>query len=94
MVTVLDDKGRPAPVAWTRLYAPRSRMGPSDEATMTALIDGSAMKAKYGTDIDRDSAHEILARKVAAAAAVPEPAATTPAPAAPKYDPIPSSIRP
>ncbi|GIG68372.1 helicase HerA-like domain-containing protein [Phytomonospora endophytica] len=59
MVTVLDDKGRPTPVAWTRMYAPRSRMGPSDEATMTGLINASAMKAKYGTDIDRDSAYEI-----------------------------------
>ena len=92
MVTVLDDKGRPTPVAWTRMYAPRSRMGPSDEATMTGLIDGSAMKAKYGTDVDRDSAYEILARKVAAAAAaVPEPTAATPGPpSVTKYEPIPS----
>jgi len=92
MVTVLDDKGRPTPVAWTRMYAPRSRMGPSDDATMTGLIDGSAMKAKYGTDVDRDSAYEILARKVAvaaAAAAVPEPAAAAPVPPAPKYEPLP-----
>ncbi|GIG68371.1 helicase HerA-like domain-containing protein [Phytomonospora endophytica] len=92
MVTVLDDKGRPTPVAWTRMYAPRSRMGPSDEATMSGLINASAMKAKYGTDIDRDSAYEILARKVAAAAAaaVPEPATTAPAPPTPQYEPIPS----
>jgi len=49
------------------------------------------MKAKYRTDIDRDSAYEILARKVAAAAlTVPEPAAAAaPVPAAPKYEPVP-----
>jgi len=89
MVTVLDDKGRPTPVAWTRMYAPRSRMGPADEGTMSGLIEGSAMKAKYGTDVDRDSAYEILARKVAAAAAaVPEPAAAAPPPAM-KYEPLP-----
>ncbi|MEV0646139.1 helicase HerA-like domain-containing protein [Phytomonospora sp. NPDC050363] len=90
MVTVLDDKGRPTPVAWTRMYAPRSHMGPSDEATMTGLIEGSAMKAKYGVDVDRDSAYEMLSRKVAeAAAAVPEPAAVPPVPAAPKHEPLP-----
>ncbi|MEV0646145.1 helicase HerA-like domain-containing protein [Phytomonospora sp. NPDC050363] len=56
---------------------------------MNGLIEGSAMRAEYGTDIDRGSAYEILASKVAEAeAAAPDPAAA-PVPTAPKYEPLP-----
>src|SRR5690606_8284125 len=30
VVTVMDERGAPTPVAWTRLRAPESRMGPAD----------------------------------------------------------------
>src|SRR4051794_39430126 len=32
VVTVMDERGAPTPVAWTRLRAPESRMGPADPA--------------------------------------------------------------
>src|SRR5699024_2296280 len=35
LVTVLDKKGRPSPVAPTRLWAPAANMGPAAQATVT-----------------------------------------------------------
>ncbi|GLZ78314.1 hypothetical protein Afil01_31210 [Actinorhabdospora filicis] len=43
MVTVLDAKGRPTPVAWTRLFAPESRMGLAEEPTVDGIIAASLM---------------------------------------------------
>ncbi|GLZ80227.1 ATPase [Actinorhabdospora filicis] len=91
MVTVLDAKGRPTPVAWTRLFAPESRMGPAEEPTVDGIIAASPLQAKYGAEIDRESAYEILAARVAAPAPVAPEAA--PSEAAPskvlRYEPIP-----
>ena len=36
IVTVMNERGAPTPVAWTRLRAPESLMGPADAAAMTA----------------------------------------------------------
>ena len=49
VVTVLSERGAPTPVAWTRLRAPLSLMGPSDPAAMAAAGRGLAAAAKYGT---------------------------------------------
>ena len=68
IVTVMDPNGTPTPVAWTRMLAPQSLMGASDPAILAPGIAGSALMAKYGQAIDRDSAQEILARKVEAGA--------------------------
>jgi len=72
VVTVMNERGAPTPVAWTLLRAPESRMGPADPDAMTATVQGSALHAKYAETIDRESAHERLARKVEAGAAKAE----------------------
>ena len=69
VVTVMNERGAPTPVAWTRLRAPESRMGPADPATMTSLVEASPLQEKYAVAVDRDSAREMLARRLEAGAA-------------------------
>ncbi|MFC6153852.1 helicase HerA-like domain-containing protein [Nocardioides yefusunii] len=64
VVTVMNERGAPTPVAWTRLRAPQSRMGAAAPETMAATVAASAQQAKYGTEVDRESAHEILTAKL------------------------------
>lgn len=64
LVTALDEKGRPTPLAATMLRAPMSRMDILTESELKALIDKSALKAKYNQVIDRESAYEILSKKI------------------------------
>lgn len=68
IVTVMNPKGAPTPVAWTRLFAPESQMGPTPEDILRPGVAQSLLMSKYGTEIDRDSAHEMLARKLEAGA--------------------------
>ncbi len=85
IVTVLSERGAPTPVAWTRLRAPRSKMGPIGADAIRAAVESSELNGKYAETIDRESAYEKLAAKAApsAPAAEPEapeaPAATKPA---------------
>ncbi|QNN54624.1 helicase HerA-like domain-containing protein [Nocardioides mesophilus] len=72
VVTVMNERGAPTPVAWTRLRAPESLMAPADPAAMQAAVLASPLQAKYAETIDRDSAHERLAAKVEAGAAKAE----------------------
>jgi DNA helicase HerA-like ATPase len=69
IVTVMNEKGAPSPVAWTRLRAPQASMSPSPDAAIDAAVAASPLQAKYGTAIDRESAHELLTAKMNAAAA-------------------------
>ena len=64
VVTVMDERGAPTPVAWTRLRAPESLMAPSDPTAMQALVQASARHATYAAAVDRESAREILAAKL------------------------------
>ncbi|GAA1055266.1 hypothetical protein GCM10017608_30950 [Agromyces luteolus] len=74
IVTVMNEKGAPSPVAWTRLRAPQASMSPSPDAAIDAAVAASALIAKYGTAIDRESAHELLTRRMADAAAAADAA--------------------
>ncbi|WIE71048.1 helicase HerA-like domain-containing protein [Curtobacterium sp. MCJR17_020] len=74
IVTVMNEKGAPTPVAWTRLRAPQGSMDPMPAAEMQSRVQASPLLATYGTRVDPDSAHEMLARRMEAAAA--EAAAT------------------
>ncbi|MEU7910255.1 helicase HerA-like domain-containing protein [Microbispora bryophytorum] len=65
VVTVLSETGVPTPVAWTRLRAPRSLMAPSAPAVVRGAIAASPLLPKYGTAVDRQSAYEILAARLA-----------------------------
>ncbi len=68
IITVMDERGAPTPVAWTRLRAPESLMAPTDAAAMQATVTASPRHAKYATAIDRESARELLAKKLEAGA--------------------------
>jgi uncharacterized protein len=72
VVTVMNERGAPTPVAWTRLRAPESLMAPADPAAMTATVTGSPLHAKYAEALDRESAHELLARRLEEGAAKAE----------------------
>ncbi|HPU02580.1 MAG TPA: DUF853 family protein [Rhodoglobus sp.] len=68
IITVMNEKGAPSPVAWTRLRAPQGSMAPTPADRMQATVDASPLYGTYGTVVDRDSAREILAVKMNAAA--------------------------
>jgi hypothetical protein len=72
VVTVMNERGAPTPVAWTMLRAPESRMSPADQAVMAGVVSASPLHGKYAEALDRDSAHEMLARKLDAGAATAE----------------------
>jgi uncharacterized protein len=78
-VTILSESGVPTPVVHTRMLAPASRMAPADD--VDAAAKASPLYAKYGTRTDSQSARELLAARVdAAATAAAEPDAPAPPP--------------
>ncbi|MEI2766498.1 MAG: helicase HerA-like domain-containing protein [Dermatophilaceae bacterium] len=83
VITVLSERGAPTPVAWTRMRAPQSLMGPSPQTLLEQVVASSSVAGKYAAATDRESAFEKLSAQAAAAAAAqapaPEPAATQPA---------------
>ncbi len=64
LITVLDEKGRPTPLAATMLRAPMSRMDILSASELKELIRGSSLSKKYNEEIDRESAYEILNEKI------------------------------
>lgn len=64
MVTMLNEKGIPTPLAHVYLMSPRSRMDVLTEMELQNLMMNSSLVAKYNQSIDRDSAYEILSRKL------------------------------
>ena len=72
IVTVMDPEGAPTPVAWTRMMAPESLMAAIPPDALRPGIAQSSMMAKYGQEIDRDSAYEMLTRKLEAGAQAAE----------------------
>ncbi len=95
IVTVMNEKGAPSPVAWTRLRAPQASMSPSPDAAIDAAVAASPLMAKYGTAIDRESAHELLTKRMAdaAAAADADEAAKAKAEADAEYEKMQAKIR-
>ncbi len=69
---MLDPRGVPTPVVATRLIPPVSRMAPLTSEELQADIRQSDLLAEYGKSIDRESAREMLAARLAKPAA-PEP---------------------
>ncbi len=64
VVTVLNPKGVPTPVAATRLYPPASRMAPLTDAERQTAISASPLGVKYRERVDRESAEEMLAARI------------------------------
>jgi hypothetical protein len=67
-VTVLDRKGRPTPLVRTMLRAPESRMDILTTSEIKDIVNHSPLVRKYNREIDRDSAYEMLGKKMEAAA--------------------------
>jgi DNA helicase HerA-like ATPase len=78
-VTVLDARGAPTPVVATRLIPPASRMAPLTPEELQADIRQSGLLPEYGQAVDRESAREMLAARMAKTQA-PAPATAAPAP--------------
>ncbi|OFJ62604.1 helicase HerA-like domain-containing protein [Actinomyces sp. HMSC075B09] len=68
VVTVLDRKGRPTPVAPTRLYTPAANMGEADATVVQQHVDSSPNLAKYKDAVDPESAFELLEQRLEAEA--------------------------
>ena len=68
LITVLGPRGAPTPPFATRLIPPASRMSPLTDAEFAARIGASAQVRRYAQAFDRDSAREMLARRMAPAA--------------------------
>ena len=67
LVTALNEKGIPTPLAATMLRAPMSRMDILTEVEITEINSKSKLVRKYSEAIDRDSAYEMLTKKIESA---------------------------
>jgi hypothetical protein len=64
LISALDEKGRPTPLAATLLRAPMSRMDVLTDKELEEINRNSALVGKYNEVIDRESAYEILNEKI------------------------------
>lgn len=64
LVSALDEKGRPTPLAATMMRAPMSRMDVLTDTELSSLLSKSKMVKKYNETIDRESAYEMLNEKI------------------------------
>ncbi|WP_027126086.1 helicase HerA-like domain-containing protein [Gelidibacter mesophilus] len=72
LVSALDEKGKPTPLAATMMRAPMSRMDILNDNELSNLLSKSQLVKKYNETIDRDSAYEMLNRKIEKAEALDE----------------------
>ena len=74
LVSLLDAEGRPGFVDRALVAPPTSRLGPLTDAERAAVVQDSPVHGHYENAVDRESAHERLASRAAAAPAeVPPP---------------------
>lgn len=64
LITALNEKGIPTPLAQTLVRAPISRMDILSESEIDQLVRASILVPKYNQDIDRESAFEMLEAKL------------------------------
>lgn len=67
LVTALNEKGIPTPLAATMMRAPQSRMDVLTDAEIAEINSKSKLVRKYSEEIDRESAYEMLNKKIASA---------------------------
>jgi len=63
-ISALNEKGVPTPLAATLLCAPKSRMDILNNDELSHKINSSKLISKYNETIDRESAYEILNKKL------------------------------
>ena len=64
LITAINEKGIPTPLVATLLRSPQSRMGILNQDEINSLLKKSEISDKYNQEIDRESAHEILNKKI------------------------------
>ncbi|WNW02168.1 helicase HerA-like domain-containing protein [Tenacibaculum sp. HL-MS23] len=64
LVSVLNEKGIPTPLARTMLRAPMSRMDVLTDKEIKQVLDNSRLIPKYNDTVDRESAYELLNEKI------------------------------
>ena len=64
-VTALNEKGIPTPLAATMLRAPMSRMDILTDNEIQEIVSKSKLVKKYNEEVDRESAYEMLNKKIA-----------------------------
>ena len=64
LVSFLDEKGMPGMVERAFIYPPWSQIGPIDDARRRELIRQSLLYGKYEKSVDRESAYELLQRRI------------------------------
>ncbi|WP_300564853.1 helicase HerA-like domain-containing protein [Flavobacterium sp.] len=64
LVTALNEKGIPTPLAATMMRTPESRMDILTESEIENINSKSKLVDKYAEEIDRESAYEILTKKI------------------------------
>ena len=67
LISALNEKGIPTPLAATHLRAPMSRIGILTPEEIQQNVNNSLIAAKYNEELDRESAFEILTKKINAA---------------------------
>ncbi len=76
LVTLLNEKGIPTPLAHTLLCTPKSRMDILTDSEIDSIISKSQLAAKYNQVVDSRSAYEMLNDKLTEAAEKAEATAT------------------
>jgi len=69
VTSFLEAKGAPGIVERTLIRPPLSQLGPISAKQRARIVQQNPLGLKYAQTIDRDSAHEMLARRAAEAAA-------------------------
>ena len=64
LVSFLDEKGSPNIVDFAKVLPPQSKMGTIDDETRDKVMKESIIYTKYINDVDRESAYEILNKKI------------------------------
>ncbi len=64
LFTALNEKGIPTPLVHVLLRAPQSRMDILTEKEIDGILKRSRLIDRYDEKVDRESAHELLAKKI------------------------------
>ncbi len=64
LVTSLNEKGIPTPLAATLMRAPETRMDILTKKEINDIVQNSTLSEKYNVEIDSKSAYEILIGKI------------------------------
>ncbi|MGH9245523.1 MAG: helicase HerA-like domain-containing protein [Acidimicrobiales bacterium] len=64
VVTILSEKGAPTPVVWTKLRAPQSLMDTIGVEEMEAGAKADPIWERYAEPVDRESAREMLEKRL------------------------------